>query len=649
MASMSTSPAAARVRHVILGTAGHIDHGKTSLVEKLTGTWADKLPEERERGMTIDLGYAAFTLDDGTEAGLIDVPGHESFVHTMVAGAAATDLALLVVAADDGPMPQTREHVDILDVLGVDRLVVALTKIDLVEADMVDIAEEEIRDLLAPTAMADAPIVRASSETGEGIEDVRAALRQALPPEGTAKKDDGLAFRLPVLRRFVVPGRGTVVTGIPLSGRIAEGAAVQVLPGGRKARVRGVQVHGADAPEAARGQRVALALSDVGADALKRGMVVTDAGPLEAAQRFAAQTRVLPRARKPLEHGDRVRFHVGAAKVIAQVHLPLRTPIDPGTTGVVELNAVAPLVAIPNDRFVLREENASGTIGGGVVIERLDRPLPKRRQGLMDALSARVPRLGKPAVLFEACLAAAGERSVSLDEVAARTAIRPERLPGFAANLKSKDIALPVGRNNRWIAASSLRDVEQRLEVVFKRLHEKERGLATLPLSAVRSAMGRTDAVVFEEALARLVERGAVERNADGSVHHADHSSEIPARDKAMCDRILQTLNRAGGQPPSLDDLEATLDLSRQDVSRAMRLLQSRHLVFKAEDHWFDAAWLEDAKQRLRAFSETNDGFTPSDARQVLQSTRKWIIPLLEALDKAGFSRRTGSKRVVRQ
>ena len=645
---MSSSTSPARVRHVILGTAGHIDHGKTSLVEKLTGTWADKLPEERERGMTIDLGYAAFTLDDGTEAGLIDVPGHESFVHTMVAGASATDLALLVVASDDGPMPQTREHVDILDVLGVERLVVALTKIDLVEEEMVDIAEEEIRELLAGTAMADAPIVRVSSETGEGIEDVRAALRDALPPEGVAKKDDGLVFRMPVLRRFTVPGRGTVVTGIPLSGRIAEGAAVEIQPGNRKARVRGVQVHGADAEEAARGQRVALALSDVGADGLKRGMVVTEAGVLQAAQRFAVQTRVLPRARKPLEHGDRVRFHVGAAKVIAQVHLPLRKPIAQGQTGIVELNAVTPLVAAPNDPFVLREENSSGTIGGGVVIERLDRPLPKRRQGIIDTLSERVPHLDKPAALFEACLAAAGERGVSLEDIAARTGIRPERLPGFAANLKSKGVALPVGRNNRWIAAASMHAIEERLEAAFKRLHEKEAGMATLPLSAVRSAMGRTDALVFDEALARLVERGDVSRQPDGSVHHADHSSEIPAREKELCDKILHALNQGGGQPPSLDDLEADLNLKRDDVSRAMRLLQSRHLVFKAEDHWFDSAWLDAAKERLRDLSEKNDGFTPSDARQVLQSTRKWIIPLLEALDKSGFSRRVGNKRVVK-
>ena len=646
---MSSATTPAQVRHVILGTAGHIDHGKTSLVEKLTGTWADKLPEERERGMTIDLGYAAFTLGDGTEAGLIDVPGHESFVHTMVAGASATDLALLVVAADDGPMPQTREHVDILDVLGVTRLVVALTKIDLVEEEMADIAEEEIRELLAPTAMADAPIVRVSSETGQGVEDVRAALTAALPPEGAAKKDDGLVFRMPVLRRFTVPGRGTVVTGIPLSGRIAEGAAVVVLPGDRKARVRGVQVHGHDANEAARGQRVALALSDVGPDVLKRGMVVTEAGGLEAAQRFAVHTRVLPRARKPLEHGDRVRFHVGAAKIIAQVHLPLRKPIAQGQSGIVELNAVTPVVAAPNDRFVLREENSSGTIGGGVVVERLDRPLPKRRQGIIDTLAARVEHLGKPSALFEACLAAAGERSISLDDIAARTAIRPERLPGFAANLKSKGIALPVGRNNRWISAQSLLDVEERLEGVFKRLHEKHAGMATLPLSAVRSAMGRTDALVFDEALARLIEKGDVEKVADGSVRHADHSDEIPERDKPICNKILGALNKGGGQPPSLDDLEADLDLKREDVSRAMRLLQSRHLVFKAEDHWFDGAWLEDAKRRLREMSEKNEGFTPAEARTALNTTRKWIIPLLEALDKSGFSRRVGDKRVVKE
>ena len=235
-------PAAREVRHVILGTAGHIDHGKTTLVERLTGTWADRLPEEQARGMTIDLGYAAFPLADGTEVGLLDVPGHESFVHTMVAGASVMDLALLVVAADDGPMLQTHEHVQILDVLGVTRLVVALTKIDLVDSDTADLAEAEVRELVDSTGMSGAPVVRVSSATGEGIDELKRVLLETLP-RVAERKDDGRVFRMPVLRGFLVPGRGAVVTGVPISGRVVEGDRVEDLEG-RVDRIIGIESRG---------------------------------------------------------------------------------------------------------------------------------------------------------------------------------------------------------------------------------------------------------------------------------------------------------------------------------------------------------------------------------------------------------------------
>ena len=260
--SSAVTVSTAHVRRLILGTAGHIDHGKTALVQRLTGVWTDTLPEEMERGMTIDAGYAAFHTPDGTEVGLLDVPGHERLVRTMVAAATAMDLALLVVAADDGPMPQTREHVEILDVLGVKRLVVALTKSDLADEETMLIAEEEVNELLEPTGMAGAPIVRVSSETGDGIEDLRTAIAAALPPPRTTTKEDPFIFRMPVLRRFLVPGRGAVLTGIPVAGEVALGERVDVLPRDWTGKVRGIQVHHRDAESARRGHRAALALSD---------------------------------------------------------------------------------------------------------------------------------------------------------------------------------------------------------------------------------------------------------------------------------------------------------------------------------------------------------------------------------------------------
>jgi selenocysteine-specific elongation factor len=639
-----------KVRHLILGTAGHIDHGKTALVQRLTGTWTDTLPEEKERGMTIDVGYAAFEMPDGTEVGLLDVPGHERLVRTMVAAATAMDLALLVVAADDGPMPQTREHVEILDVLGITELVVALTKVDLADEETVLLAEEEIHELLAPTGMAGAPIVRVSSETGAGIEDLRAVIAEAMPParEEREEREDPYAFRMPVLRRFLVAGRGAVLTGIPVAGAIAVGDRVEVLPPGWAGRVRAIQVHHRDAEEARRGHRAALQLSDVQVDRVKRGMVIAAAGAVKPVTRVAAKVRVLTGARKSLEHGSAARAHVGADQAVVRVHVPARKPLKPGETGLVELESRVPMIAAPGDRVVLRVENASGTIGGGVVLEVLDRRLPNRRAGLIEDLLARAAHLDDPNALVLGCLKAGGDAGVTLEEVAARTALRAEGLPAVFERLVEGGGAVAVGRTGRFVHKPAFERVCTRLEEAVVRLHAKDEAVDNLPLSAVRSAMGRVEPTVLEEALKGLIDQGRLVRTPNGNVRHEPHSTEMPPEDRARCEKVRAKLAAAAGCPPPLEDLEAELSMSRPDVLRALRLLETRGEVFKTSEHWFDGDFIEQAKTRLAAHAGAHGGFTPADARTVLGSTRKWVIPLLEALDKAGFSRRVGGKRVLK-
>jgi selenocysteine-specific elongation factor len=642
------SPSRTQVRHVVLGTAGHIDHGKTSLVQRLTGTWTDTLPEERERGMTIDVGYAAFHMPDGTEVGLLDVPGHERLVRTMVAAATAMDLALLVVAADDGPMPQTREHVEILDVLGVERLVVALTKCDLVDEETLEIAEEEVREMLAGTGMAGAPIVRVSAETGQGVEELRTVLEATVPPPRTRGGDDPHVFRMPVLRRFLVPGLGAVLTGIPISGRIALGEKVDVLPAGWTGKVRAIQVHHRDAESAERGHRAALALSDMQVERIKRGMVIATAGVLRPVRRLAVEMRLLRGVRKPLSHGDRARLHVGADQAVARIHLPARAPIPPGGSGLAELEVSTPVVAAPGDRIVLRAENASGTLGGGVVIELLQGRLPHRRQGIVEGLLERAKHLDEPRALVLGCLLAGAERGTTEADVAADTALRPEVVPGLLAELQASREALPVGRQGRWIHAPAFDRVARRVDQALQDLHAKDPAVDNLPLAAVRAAVGRLEPTVVEEALQHLLAKGRLVRTPNGNVRHKEHSSELSAPDRALCESVLGVLARGRGRPPALEDVEAELGLGTQQVLRALKLLDSRGQVFKTETHWFDAAWVEQARERLRAFALEHGGFTPADARGILDSTRKWVIPFLEALDKSGFSRRTGDKRVLR-
>jgi len=642
---MTTEPA--RVRRVILGTAGHIDHGKTALVERLTGTRTDRLKEEQERGMTIDVGYAEFELPDGTEVGLLDVPGHERLVRTMVAGATAMDLALLVVAGDDGPMPQTREHVEILDVLGVTRLVVALTKTDLVDDEMLLLAEEEIHALLAPTGMRGAPILRVSSQTGEGVEAIRTAIADALPP---AREDatQGQVFRMPVMRAFVAPGRGAVVTGIPLSGRLAAGEAIQILPPAWGGRVRSIQVHKRASEEARAAQRTALALSDVTAEKVKRGMVLATAGVLEPARRFAARVRLLPGSRK-VRHGDRARLHVGADQVVVRVHVLDGTLAAPGETHLLELEAFQDVIAAPGDRLVLRTENASGTLGGGEVVQVLARRLPRKRPGIVRSLLERADHLHDPDVLLLGELEAAAQDATDAKQVAARTALRPDLLGGWMDGLVEQDQAVRLGHGGHvWMAKAAFDKVLESIEKGAERLHAKDRALESLPVSAVRTAAGRLAQPVLDAALDHLIASGRLVREGRDGIRLASHASSLSASDREDLERVQARLASGAGTPPAVEDLEGDLGLTKPRVMRALRLLTNRGAALKAEEFYFDGAWVDEAKAKLAAHAEVNGGFTPGDARTLLQTTRKWIIPLLEALDKTGFSRRTGGKRVVR-
>jgi len=643
-------PAAAAptaVRRVILGTAGHIDHGKTTLVEKLTGIRTDRLKEEQERGMTIDVGYAELRLPDGTEVGFLDVPGHERLVRTMVAGATAMDLALLVVAADDGPMPQTREHIEILDLLGMRNAVVALTKVDLVDEDTALLAAEEVRGLLQGTTLEAAPLVHVSSVTGRGIEELKSLIAQQLPP-AHAPGERRWAFRMPVLRGFLAEGRGTIVTGIPVAGDLQDGEEVEVLPVGWKSRVRGIQVHHRAAHETGAGQRTALALPDIAVSEVRRGLVVVSAGGLMPVKRLAVRLRLSRALEEPLVHGSRARLHVGADQQVVRVHVLEGERLAPGSVSIVELECGQLLVAAPGDPFVLRAENASATLGGGIVVELLRQRLPRRRQALIAGLMERAGRVREPEALVVGQLQGAGERGLDMAEIAGLTGLRAEVLPALLAKLIADQSVAAAGRTGRHLTASVFGDVLVRVQAAVKKLHDKDAAQDSLTLASVRSAVGTLDPVVLEAALERLVEQGALVKTAGGNVRHKSHSSELPAGDRERCERIAEALAQAKGQPPDTAELSGILGLPEPQVVRALRLLEGRGRVFRAAEFWFDGTWLEGGKQKLAAFAKEKGGYAPSDARTILDTTRKWIIPLLEALDKAGFSKRIGDKRVIR-
>ena len=633
------------VRRVIVGTAGHIDHGKTTLVERLTGIRTDRLPEEQERGMTLDVGYAEFKLKDGTEVGLLDVPGHERLVRTMVAGATSMDLALLVVAADDGPMLQTREHVDILDLLGVRRAIVVMTKTDLVEPAHADLVEEEVRAMLAGTTLEGAPVLRVSSVTGEGVDALKQAISDAIPPLDD-RAEDARVFRMPILRAFLAPGRGTVVTGIPLAGRIADGDAVEVFPARLTSRVRGIQVHHRDAKEARAGHRTALALADVAVEALQRGMVVAAAGTFGPCPRFSARLRVLRRVGHPLKHGMPVRVHVGADQVPARLHCLLGESVAPGAVAAVELEGREPFLVAPGDHFVLRADNATETLGGGVVVERLEQRLPRRREGIAAAVLARAERLHEPAALVAATLAAAGERGADLPALALANALRVEALGPVADALVAGGTVVRAGRG-RLFARDGFAALRKRVVDAVVGLHKKEPGVPFLPLSAVRTAVGRCEGAALEAVLDELVKVGDLRRSPEGAVAWKSHAAEMPAADRERADRVLAELLKGKGMPPEEGELCGILGWPAPVMRKVLTVLETRKEVLRAQVYWFHAGWVEEAKRALTALGKAKGGFTASEARETLATTRKFIIPLLEALDDRGFTRRAGDKRTV--
>ena len=414
-------------KSIIIGTAGHIDHGKTALVRALTGVDADRLPEEKRRGITIDIGFADLDLGD-VRIGFVDVPGHERFVKNMLAGAHGIDLVALVIAADESVMPQTREHFDICRLLGVRKGLLVLTKKDLVDEELLQLVQSETEELVAGSFLEGAPIIAVSSRTGEGIEALKQALRES-GLEVAARSADFVA-RLPIDRAFTMRGFGAVVTGTLIAGEIAEGDELELLPAGTRVRVRGVQVHGSSVSHAVAGQRTAINLGGVDAAAIERGMVLAPVGRLRPTQAIDARVNLLENAPRALRSRQRVRIHIGAAEVLARVRvLADGGEIKPGQSGVVQLRTEAPIVGVLGDRFILRSYSPQITIGGGVILDPFP---PKHRARDISAASARLETLSQGDRAIAVFVASADQHGLRRTDLSARTAWRDEVIDAAA-------------------------------------------------------------------------------------------------------------------------------------------------------------------------------------------------------------------------
>lgn len=626
------------MRRLILGTAGHIDHGKTRLVQALTGVDTDRLMEEKRRGITIDLGFAPLTLGDSLEMGVVDVPGHEAFIRNMLAGATGVDLVVLVVAADEGVMPQTREHLAIAELLGVSRGVVAVTKRDLVEEEWLDLVLEELGETLRATPFATWPRVAVSAATGAGLDALRGILEEVAERVPERLPDD--LFRLPVDRVFTVRGTGTVATGTVWQGRLTSSETVRVLPQELDARVRGLQLHGREAHEVVAGQRAAVALTGVDRQDLRRGSVlVTDPGWV-AHHMLTTRVRLLADSAWSIEHRQRVRFHLGTAEVMARVSLMEAHELLPGEEGWAQLRLEEPVVARAGDRFVLRSYSPVTTIGGGVVVE----PTPRKRKRLTAAEQRKLTEIlsGDPPTTVGAVLELAGWRGIAAAALPMRTGLPPERNATALSTLG----ALRVG--TRVFDGGIGRRGQELLVAAVDVGHEQEPlrpGIAREELR--RQLPGWADPGLADALLDGLVAEGALEVTT-GVLRRPGFERHLSAEQEAVRRTLGFIFRRSGLEAPDLNDLPADL-AGRPDLWQLVRYMEDEgELVCVAPPGGYaDRESVAQAARSIRRALGGRRDLGPTDFKEVLGLSRKHLIPLLEHFDRSGVTTRKGEGRTV--
>jgi selenocysteine-specific elongation factor len=609
---------------MIIGTAGHIDHGKTSLVRALTGVDTDRLPEEKRRGITIALGFAPLEIPGIGTVGIVDVPGHEAFVRTMLAGATGIDCALIVIAADEGVMPQTREHVEILRLLQVPRAVIALTKSDLADEDLRTLVTMDIEELLSEAGLSGAPVVPVSATTGEGLDALRVALVEAL--RGAPSRDAEDVWRLPVDRVFSVAGAGTVVTGTAWSGVVTLGETVRIMPGNQTARVRGLESHGQATERSLPGARLAVALAGVDRDQIHPGSVlVGERDPWHPTSVLRADLALVPEA-APVGVRSRLRFHLGTAECGARIVVTGGT-LAPGRTVAARIVLDAPLVVRAGDRFVLRGGSPHTTIGGGVVTDPL--PITPRARP-WPSINA------EPRERLQWMLAEAGAAGIEVAPLSLRLGLRPSEVDKL---LKGTKGTARVG--DRLVESAVLEAMRTQLLAHITRTHQEAPLAPGLDLQTARTAL--TPSAALADEVIRRAERA-------GLLEVTGSALRLPGWDPAAAggagDRranLLAALEAAGAEPPSVSELQA---VQGQDVPALLKLLEKEGTAIPvALDRWFAATAVRALLAKLRTGTVPTQRYSPSELRELLGVSRKYLIPFLEWCDRRGISRRTDDGR----
>lgn len=625
----------------VIGTAGHIDHGKTTLVKRLTDVDCDRLAEEKKRGMTIELGFAPFTLPSGQTISIVDVPGHEKFIRQMVAGAAGVDAVMLVIAADDGVMPQTREHLAILSLLGIKNGLTVINKIDLVDEEMLEMAVDDAKSLLADTFLADKPVIPVSAYTGAGIEELKKAL-QRMTETADAKSRKG-AFFLPVDRAFHISGFGTVVTGTAINGEVREGDEVEVMPRSSPSKVRSIQVHGAPVSVATAGQRVAVNLAGISLSDVGRGDVVTAKDCFTASKCLDVSIRLLPSA-EPLKHWQRLRLHVGTTDTVTRVSLLDREQILPGESAAAQLITEDPVVASMNSCFILRTYSPLVTVAGGKILMPAGER-PKNRQS-KTALLEYLDRLSEEPQLKERLLALINYKGlINAADAARMNEINIAELMRALSPLEARgEIGVIRGGSAVLLSKGKMEELGSGLAKALASFHREHPERKGMPSEECAKAIDLQD-TKFTRELLMLFEKQGVIKFEDERARLADFEPFDEELFSANVTALKKYAVKMGYSMPSVEEAQAALGFTADEMKRIIAYLKEKKELALITGAFLLFLEIEaDFKEKLANIS---GDITLAAVRDATGSSRKYALPLLEYFDSKGITRRVGDKRIL--
>lgn len=635
------------MEQVIIGTAGHIDHGKTSLIRALTGVETDRLKAEKERGITIELGFSSLDISEKIHVGIVDMPGHEKFVKNMVAGSTGIDLVVMTIAADEGVMPQTREHMEICSLLGIRHGIIALTKTDLVDDDLLELAMEDIHEFIEGTFLEEAPIVPVSSATGEGLDEFVEKLGNICGriPERSFSP----IFRLPVDRVFSMKGFGTVITGTLISGKVNTGRDIMVYPSGITSKVRGIQVHGQSVNEAGPGTRTAINFQGLDKDAVFKGDVLSSPGALIPSYMVDAELKYLKSNPKPLKSRVKARFHTGTSEIIGTVVLLDREELQPGDTACVQLRLDTPVCCIKDDNYVIRSYSPIRTIGGGRILNPVARKHKLFDQTIIDGLVSLLDGEPEDAVSF--FISQAMFSGVSFTELKVLTNIPDKKLESILQKMLAKRQVIQTSKENQtYIHASVFNRLQEDITAKLDSYHAQNPLKEGMPTQELKSKFRYiNDSKLFNILINRLSKDGIIVQK-ENMVKLAGHEVALQVDLQETMEKVKSIYREAKLTPPFYKDICKKLNLDKKNAKDLLEMLiKEKSIVKTKDDLYFDPDSIEKLKHELVEFIEEHGEITTPQFKEMTGISRKFVIPLIEYFDSINLTIRVGDTRQLRK